>query len=264
MSALVVVPTYLRAPADLDVTLETIESVRRTEPTVEVLIVDDCSPAAVLADALETHCERLNFRVTRKPENSGFSSTVNVGLREALDRGIDCVLMNADIECQTDGWLSVMQAQLDTQGRPASVVGALLLYPMGLIQHAGIFFSLLTRSFDHRYRFGPGNLSEAHQRCLCPVTGAFQFIRNECLQTVGIYDSDFYLGYEDVDFCLRVFESGRECIYVPGVNAFHHESLFRGGGRLDQDANDKQSQAFAVLMKKHLTTNLARWIPELV
>jgi GT2 family glycosyltransferase len=264
MSALVVIPTFMRTPADLDITIQTLLSVRATEPDVEILCVDDCSPAPALVDALETHTEELNFWVTRQPENGGFSRAVNVGISDAFERNLDVVLMNADIECLTPGWLKIMTEQLDTQGRPASVVGALLIYPNGLIQHAGIFFSFLTRGFDHRYRFGPGELPEAQQACVCPVTGAFQFIRREAVQAIGMYDLDFRMGYEDVDFCLRVFESGRECIYTPKVRALHHESLFRGHGRADDKLNEWQAKSAQTLMQKHARTNMSRFVTEIV
>lgn len=262
MSALVVIPVYLREPRDLEVTLQTIESVRVTEPDVEILVVDDCSPATALLDALASYTVKHGFTLHRKPENTGFSKTVNIGLGQALDWDKDAILLNADITCLEPGWVKLMQDQLDTKGRPASIVGALLLYPNGLIQHGGIYFSLLTRSFDHRYRFGPGELPEAAQTALCPVTGAFQFVRHECLEAVGLYDEDFQMGYEDVDFCLRVFESGRECIYQPRVRAVHHESLFRG--RADEKLDDWQSESLRTLMRKHGRTNMSQFIMEVV
>ena len=35
------------------------------------------------------------------------------------------------------------------------------------------------------------------------------------------------MGYEDVDYCLRVFQAGFPCVYEPAISAIHHESLFR-------------------------------------
>lgn len=262
MRPLLIIPTFLREPRDLDITVVTLESLRSTEPDAPLLVVDDCSPSQELVDAMESYSERLKFEVHRKPENSGFSKTVNIGLGRALDAGRDAVLVNADIEFFDEGWLQRMVDQQDTQGRPASVVGALLLYPMGLIQHAGIFFSFLTRSFDHRYRFAPGELPEAQVACVCPVTGALQFIRHECLESIGIYDEAFSMAFEDVDYCLRVFDSDRDCIYTPKVRAVHHESLFRG--RADAKLNDWQNESWGRLMEKHRQTNMARWIPEVV
>lgn len=260
--ALVVIPTFLREPSDLAITVATIESVRATEPELPMMIVDDCSPAENLYRELRTHMSRLEFDATRKHENSGFSKTVNVGLRVAVEEGRDAVLVNADITCKTDGWADIMAAQLDTQGRPAAIVGALLIYPSGLIQHAGIYFSMLTRTFDHLHRFGPWNLGEASCTRVCPVTGAFQYIRAETLANVGLYDEEFSMSYEDVDMCLRVFDAGLECIFTPNVTAVHHESLFRG--RADKKISDWQQQSLQRLMEKHGRVNMSRFIPEMV
>lgn len=261
-NGLVTMPVFMRDPSDLSITLQTVESVRRTEPDVPLLLVDDCSPVQGLVDELATHAGRLAFELHRKDENSGFSRTVNVGLRRALEEGRDCVLLNADMECLTPGWVDLCADQKDTQGRPAAVVGALLVYPNGLIQHAGIYFSFLTRTFDHRYRFGPMMLPEANVAACCPVTGAFQYVRLETLQAVGVYDDEFQMAYEDVDYCLRVFDAGLECVYQPKVQAIHHESLFRG--RADAKINEWQSAALQRLMTKHGRTNMSRFVPEIV
>ena len=47
------------------------------------------------------------------------------------------------------------------------------------------------------------------------------------LERVGPYDPEFRMGYEDVDYCLRVFQAGFACVYEPAISAIHHESLFR-------------------------------------
>lgn len=262
MSTLVVIPSYLREPPDLHITVQTLASLRATQPQVATLVVDDGSPARALVDELGIKCEELGVQLHRQETNSGFSAAVNVGLKAALDAEMDAVLLNADVEFITGDWLQRMETQLDTQGRPASCVGALLIYPNGLIQHAGIYFSFLTRSFDHRYRYAPAELAEANEVFRCPVTGALQFIRHECLANVGLYDEDFKMGYEDVDYTLRVFDSGRDCVYQPAIRAVHHESLFRG--RADSKLNEWQNASWRTLMKKHEHTNMVEWIMEIV
>lgn len=263
MRPLAIVPTYLSSPEDLEVVTECLESLRRTAPaeTLDVLAVDDCSPETVQVDALESVSLKLAFELVRKEENTGFSSTVNVGLRRALEAGQDAVLVNADLEFIQPGWVEVMQAQrcLRTDGL-ASVVGGLLLYPSGLIQHAGIYFSVLHRHFDHIFKYAPMSLPEAQSPNSCPVTGALQFIRHECLTTVGVYDEEFKMGWEDVDYCLRTVFSGRECVYQPAIKAWHHESLFRGRG--SEKVERWQNESWKRMMEKWLTTtNLAEFCP---
>lgn len=195
---------------------------------VEVLVVDDHSPREDLFEAV-TGVDGLH----RKKVNSGFSQTVNVGMRMARAEERDVVLWNSDLVMQTPGWVEGCQQTVvdtDEEGwyEPAAVVGALLTYPNGLIQHAGINFSFLSRRFFERFKYGPGNLPAALEAVSLPVTGAFQYIRAQTLTDVGIYDESFKLGFEDVDYCVRVYKAGLACVYNPAVRATHHESFTRG------------------------------------
>jgi O-antigen biosynthesis protein len=224
MKPLVVIPNYMSHEADMEILGECIQSIRRTvSDTVDVLIIDDRSPQAWLVDVFEERYARYGFELIRKDSNEGFSRTVNVGLERAHAEGRDAILMNADIVMLTPGWLGRCKRAVTS---PA-VIGAKLVYPNGLIQHAGLYFSPIANVFEHRYRYAPGNLPEANQPSVCPVTGAFQYIPHAVLERVGVYDREFRMGYEDVDYCLRVFEAGFACVYDPAISAIHHESLFR-------------------------------------
>jgi GT2 family glycosyltransferase len=225
---LVIVPMYLAEEQDLEVVMDAVRSVRNTvSDSVEVLVVDDFSPAQDLVAGIEPGLHRYDADLHRKQENSGFSKTVNIGLRRALNEGRDAVLMNADMEMLTPGWASICRkARID--GEQAAVIGALLFYPNDLIQHAGIYFSILTRNFNHMYRFGPRNLPDAYRQRACPVTAAFQYIRHGTLEKVGIYDENFFMAHEDVDYCVRVQLAGLRCLYEPKVRAYHAEAMFRG------------------------------------
>lgn len=257
---LVTIPTYLSEPEDVEVTTTAIESVRKTQgEAVDVLCVDDGSPQPDLVDLLERESRRLKFELHRKEENSGFAKTVNVGLRKSAEEGRHAILLNADMEITRPGWLSHFLATADDNHEKAAVVGALLLYPNGLIQHAGVYFSLLTLAFDHRFKHGPGNLPEALEKAICPVTAAFQFIRHDTLDEVGLYDEAFYMGWEDVDYCIRVFLAGKRCVYNPNVRGFHHEMMFRG--RPSEKVRDWQNKSYIYLMLKYETQSFADFVP---
>jgi GT2 family glycosyltransferase len=256
---LAVVPAYVRDQDDFDKLLRCVVSLRATAPGAILLVVDDASPNEELAGMAEMAAQEVDGVYVRNEENLGFAATVNVGLRVALAEGADAVLVNADIEFASPGWLEALLARTDTQGRPASVVGARLLFPDGTIQHGGIYFSLLNRDFFHRFRYGPGDLPEALAPTRCPVTAALALIRHECLEAVGLYDEGFGMAYEDVDYCLRVFESGRECIYEPAAVASHHEKAFRD--RPTERALEMARRSQRHLWSKHAATDLSPWVP---
>lgn len=249
MNPLLVIPSYVRRRGDLEVLEKCLTTIG---DAYDVLVVDDGSPALELVDEMDDLCSRLEVGLVRKADNEGFATTVNVGLRQAWHQGRDAVLVNADIEFPDPGWLDALLAN------PADVVGARLLYPSGLIQHAGIFFSLLHRQFEHIYKFAPGDLPEAQVRREAPVTGALQLIRHRALEKVGLYDEGFRLGFEDVDYCLRVFASGGTCSYEPTCWAIHHESLFRG--RADKKISKWERESYAHLIRKIRNDDVSRYL----
>lgn len=260
---LAVIPNYVTQAADT-VMLETCLSTLRDTVggACDVIVVDDGSPENDLVRTCRGITEAFDGRFVAKPHNEGFSRTVNVGLRKAVSEERDAILINADIEFTTKTWLSLMLSQRTSDGeKPASIVGALLLYPNGLIQHAGVYFSLLYRHFDHIHRYGPGNLPEAQNARVCPVTGALQFIRYECLVDLGVYDETFKMGWEDVDYCVRAWQSGREVIYQPGVRAIHHESFFRG--RRSQKVEKWTHESWLRFCAKWGTLSFAEFVPML-
>jgi GT2 family glycosyltransferase len=258
--ALCVIPTYLRSEKDLELVVRCLLSLRETAPGAEVLVVDDGSPEPSLVAAVESACGELGCWFDHRPTNEGFSRTVNVGLRIAHENHCDAVLVNADIEFFDAGWLDRMQARTDTAGRPAAVVGARLLYPNGLLQHAGVMFSLLGRGWYHRFQFGPSDLPEALVATRCPVTAALQLIRWETLEAIGFYDEGYRMCFEDVDYCLRVFAGGLDCVYEPSVRAWHLESVFRGNRtpKIERWTNESTARMYA----KWSDEDLTQFVPE--
>ena len=65
-----------------------------------------------------------------------------------------------------------------------------------------------------------------------------------------------------MDYCLRVFEAGVECIYEPAAVALHHESLFRGKRSAKIEALQKQS--IVRLLELHGSTDMSPWTPEIL
>jgi GT2 family glycosyltransferase len=57
------------------------------------------------------------------------------------------------------------------------------------------------------------------------VTGCCLMLRRECLEELGGFDEDFFLYYEDVDFCRRAHSSGWSVRFEPALRAIHHRPL---------------------------------------
>ena len=85
-------------------------------------------------------------------------------------------------------------ARTDSEGRPAAVVGAKLLYPSGLVQHAGIHHSRLYGWYDHRFRFAPADLHEPLSFPL-PVMVICELLGREHLPQIQDFIYRFDRGY---------------------------------------------------------------------
>lgn len=57
------------------------------------------------------------------------------------------------------------------------------------------------------------------------VTGAFYFVRRRLFESLGGFDEQFFVYFEDVDFSLRTHLAGWKTYYLASVSAFH-----KGGG----------------------------------
>ena len=51
--------------------------------------------------------------------------------------------------------------------------------------------------------------------------GAALFTRKEIVDDIGLFDEDFFLNYEDIDFCWRVRLYGKRVIFVPASIVYH-------------------------------------------
>ena len=256
MSCLIVIPSYITSEKHAIALLNCVTSLRATTDA-PVLIIDDGSPDSELKEKIYPSIrEKLeNIDTIEKYENEGFSKTVNIGLQAALHQDLDACLVNADISFVSPDWLKFMQEA------EADVVGAQLLYPNLIIQHAGIYFSSFSRNFDHRFCGAPFNLPEAQKECECPVTGALQYIHKEVLEKTGLYDEEFKLGFEDVDFMLRAIEDGFRSLYDPKVKAVHHESLFRGNK--SEKIKRWEKESYVRLLKKYKGKDFTGLVPTL-
>lgn len=257
---LAIIPTYMKNEDELEVTKKSIETLLETSDA-DLIVIDDSSPEKDLVVRLgewmwDLDDQRSRFVFQARTINVGFARTVNVGLQSALEQGKHGLLVNADVEFFHNGWLDAMRRN------PADVVGALLLYPNGLVQHAGIYFSVITRMFDHIYRMAPRTLDLVHRPRICPVTGALQLIKHSTLEKIGLYDENFHMGWEDVDYCHMVFQAGLQCAYEPLAEAIHHESLFRKNA--GDEMAERWQRSWEYLHEKHRGHDFSQYVPTLL
>ena len=195
---------------------------------IELLVVDNGSKdpeALTLLSRLEA---TPRVRVLRRPAPFNFAMLNNTAAGEAA--GEVLLMLNNDTEVLHPDWLTELVSHVV---RPdVGVVGALLLYPDGRVQHAGMLLGPAGAAV-HVGRFAsreaPGYDGQlACTRDLSAVTGACMAIRRDTFHAVGGMEEKLAVAWNDVDLCLRVRAAGLRVIWTPHAVLLHREAASRG------------------------------------
>jgi GT2 family glycosyltransferase len=208
-----------------------VRSVRRLTryPRFEIILVDNGSDeAASLAAFAALSAEGL-VHLVRDPAPFNYAALNNRAVQGCS--GELLCLLNNDVEAVHPEWLEEM---VGVALQPnIGAVGAKLLYPDGRIQHAGVLVGYFGAA-DHLYARAPGDASGVDAQLLVrrevsAVTAACLVVRRSVWDRVGGLDErTFPVGYNDVDFCLKLREIGLRNVWTPHARLIHHESATRG------------------------------------
>lgn len=222
----IIIPTRDR----IDLLAPCIESIYRTSHgAFEVIVIDNGSEVPETKRWLASAASRWQtFRVAAAPEPFNWSRLNNLGMREAS--GDVFLFLNNDTEAMHDDWVDRLA---DVALRPdVGAVGALLLYPEGTIQHAGVVTGF-GGCADHIY---VGTNPDAGEHMFIPptvprnvsaVTGACLAVARSAVEAIGPFDEGYAVVGSDVEFCIRAMRAGLLNVYLSHVRLVHHESQSR-------------------------------------
>jgi GT2 family glycosyltransferase len=170
------------------------------------------------------------LRVIECNEKFNWAKLNNIGATEA--KGDLLLFLNDDVEIIDPEWLNYL---VSNSCRPCiACVGTLLLYPSGLIQHAGVFLVDHGGGARHWFHGLEQNKSvykrlDLATREVSALTGACLMVEKELFNALQGFNEDLSISQNDVDFCLRASSQGRRNLYVGTTKLIHHESVHRMG-----------------------------------
>jgi GT2 family glycosyltransferase len=196
----------------------------------EVLIVDNQSSEAETFAAFDRlRALDARVRVVPAPIPFNWSRVNNLAARES--RGEVLVFLNNDTEVITPDWIERL-AEVALLPDVATV-GALLLYPDGTVQHAGVVVGMGGWA-DHVFKgCGPVHhpspfVSPVTTRNVLASTGACMVIERAKFDLLGGFDEEFIICGSDVELGLRAHHAGLQNVFLAPVRLYHHESKTRG------------------------------------
>ena len=196
---------------------------------LEILIVDNNSSESETEEYFSKVVTDKRVRLIREPGPFNFSRINNRAVRQA--KGSLLAFLNNDLEVIGDAWLGELVSH--AVRKEVGAVGARLLFPNGLLQHAGIVLGIggvAGHNHKGRLRHDPGYFNKAILvQNFSAVTAACMVVRREVFDEVGGFEEGrLAVAFNDVDICLKIREKGYRVVYTPYAELFHHESASRG------------------------------------
>ena len=146
-------------------------------------------------------------------------------------RGKVLCLLNNDVQALDDDWLDEMLSRIHEPN--VGAVGALLLWPSGVVQHGGVVLGsgfAATHAFDDRTEDDPGYsdlLRVAHETS-CVTAACLLVRRDDYVGLGGMDELRFPVNFNDVDLCLKLRAAGKRIVFTPHARLLHLESASRG------------------------------------
>lgn len=212
-------------------------------PRYEIVVVDNASDDAAAQVRLASVAAMPNVRVLRQAQRQDAAALCNEAVGAAAGEVI--ALLDDSLEVIAPEWLSEMTSLALQPG--VGAVGARLMDRRRILTHAGIILGLGVDGVagcSHRGmpagREGYGGRAALIQS-LSAVTSACLVIRKDHYLRVGGFDGNHLKeAFADVDFCLRLGETGLRTLWTPYAELLDH----RGAAARARKSSEPTSAAY--------------------
>ncbi len=204
---------------DYEDTLDCLSSLYKNDyKNIKVILLDNVSSR----DMTEVITKKYpQVQIIPLTENLGYAGNNNIGIKVALEQGADWVLiLNDDTVLDQMCLSSLIQAgELDHE---IGVMGPMVYHfnEPQMIQSAGGMLGKYWKSShlgqnenDH------GQFPSIH--IVNWISGCALLVRRTVIEQVGMLDPDYFLYWEDVDWCVRASQSGWKIVHVPQAKIWH-------------------------------------------
>jgi N-acetylglucosaminyl-diphospho-decaprenol L-rhamnosyltransferase len=213
--------------------VDCVKSIRSSllECEYEIIVVDNNSQDSSISQMGKVLSgDDISFIASEK--NGGFSYGNNLALRDLVNRNeIKYLwLLNSDTlvfenSCrelidflernQTAG---IAGSRLeDRDGTPQ--ISAFRDFTVMSEMLSGFKLGFLDKAFENKLVAGSRISDDSHLTDW--IAGASMMIRREAMVETGLLDENYFLYFEEVDYCLRARRLGWECWYVPSSHVVH-------------------------------------------
>jgi len=218
-----------------ELTCNTIQSVTNTLLDMvdyEIILIDNGSSSDVKTK-LSAFCHSYSSKINLifNSTNLGFSAANNIGIKASS--GNTLLLLNSDTIVQPNCIQNCLNYL--SKNKDIGALGCKLLLSDGTLDHACkrgfptpeaslYYFLKLHKLFPNSSRFtkytlGTQDVNQVNE--VDSLTGAFMMLPRTTIVHTGMFDEDFFMYGEDLDWCYRIKEEGYKIIYFPYGETIH-------------------------------------------
>lgn len=211
-----------------DSTIECIESIKENETKInyEIVVVDNKSQD----DSIQKLEKLNNIKLIKSNENNGFASGNNIGIKYAIENGAQYILLlNNDTTIEKDA-ISILAEQLNNHNE-LGIIGSRIMYydNKELINYCGGEIDWLKATSIHNNYKQKFNNNVENFFYTNFITGCCMLIKKEVFEKVGYLPEEYFMYYEDVDYCVKVKEAGYKLGIDTSSVIYHKVSASSGG-----------------------------------
>jgi hypothetical protein len=228
----VVIVTYKSAQLANSCLRSIADELTSSQLRIRVIVIDNASGDFIpIANAVRVNNWSSWVTVLEAPRNGGFAYGNNLGIKRAIEAHVpDYVyLLNPDTEVRPgairslvdflESYPSVGIAGSSFENQDGSEWPIAFRFPSMLSElDQGLAFGLATRLLRR------WSVSQQMTDVAQPVdwiSGASMMIRFSVIAAIGGLDENYFLYYEETDFCYRAKRAGFETWYVPKSRVMH-------------------------------------------
>ncbi len=224
--------------------------------TFEVFVVDNDSHDGIEVMVLQ---EFPQVTLIVNNRNVGFAKANNQAIEQSSGEFV--LLLNPDTELKDNAFTKMIEVM---KAHPkVGVCGAKLLNSDGSLQPSVRRFPtfcsqlLIALKLHHAFknvkvikRYLALDFDYSKEQTVEQVMGAVFMIRYEMLHDIGGLDEDYFIWFEEVDYCKRAHNAGYEILYTSQAEVIHHgsESFVQAFGPQKQRLYNASMRTY---MRKH-------------
>ncbi len=195
-----------------------------TYPNVEIIVVDNGSKDDSLT---RLHNDFPDVTYIHSAENTGFTGGNNLGMEHALDAGCDHVLLLNNDTFVLPGFLEPLVARLESDPKIAAATGKIYYAPQtrGGEDHV-IWYAGCYRKWHmgyHHYGVEEKDIGKFEEPREIPyASGCLMLLRGSAIREIGLLSPEYFIYWEEADWCHRARDAGYICMYEPKSVIYHN------------------------------------------